>query len=563
MLLRIIKRYTLLVTALCSLLTPCLAKEQNADKQITHLLREAIVARNAQQIDVAMEYCQHALLIDSTNASVHFELFQLYAMCNSHEQAFGHLKKATNQDPNNKYYNEFIAYYYEGFNQLDSAIAVTVRLLHNNPHNESYLLKLSNLYSKTKNYKDALTQYDKLEKISTNDAGIAYMRLSLKIDFAKESPQKLTREAKRCVKKYPEDARFAFLLGNLYEKQRGKLEESCRCYAQSIKTNPFYTKPYKPLANNLLWLGRTNDYKRYLFNTIKSDVALSTKLDVMSYMPSTDTAMVVEAFDSLLLKHPDNAGVYASYAECLLFYNDTTQAMAYLNKSLEYDPQNEDLWMLLLNYTHNHSLESYSNTLDEAIKYNPKSPVLRYNKGIYNLQQGNYTDALNDISEAITLTSASDHQTLSGLWCIKGSLLQDLKRTEEAYEAYEYAIAYNKNNHLALNNFAYLLAINNIDIKRAEALSSEAIKLAPTVATYLDTYAWILYLQGEYTLARFYIEKAVARDDGQFAEIYDHYGDILVQKGESQKAIEAYTKAAELDATYQEAMKQKINNCKE
>ena len=62
-----------------------------------------------------------------------------------------------------------------------------------------------------------------------------------------------------------------------------------------------------------------------------------------------------------------------------------------------------------------------------------------------------------------------------------------------------------------------------------------------------------------YTLARIYIEKAIeiAAKEDISSEYYEHYGDILIMLGETDKAIEQWQKALELDPSL-EIVKKKI-----
>jgi len=61
--------------------------------------------------------------------------------------------------------------------------------------------------------------------------------------------------------------------------------------------------------------------------------------------------------------------------------------------------------------------------------------------------------------------------------------------------------------------------------------------------TFLDTYGWILYEQGSYFMAKIYIEKAIANSkDNPSAEVLEHYGDVLYQTGEDEKALEQWKK---------------------
>ena len=62
----------------------------------------------------------------------------------------------------------------------------------------------------------------------------------------------------------------------------------------------------------------------------------------------------------------------------------------------------------------------------------------------------------------------------------------------------------------------------------AESMSQRTIQAQPDNATFLDTYAWILHLQGQDYLAAFYIQKALrnaAEEDKE--EIEKHYKIIM------------------------------------
>lgn len=84
------------------------------------------------------------------------------------------------------------------------------------------------------------------------------------------------------------------------------------------------------------------------------------------------------------------------------------------------------------------------------------------------------------------------------------------------------------NNLTTLNNYAYLLATTGGDLRQAEQMSLQTIREQPENAVFLDTYAWILHLQGQDTLAGFYIRKALqnARQQDK-REIEAHYKVIV------------------------------------
>jgi len=124
-----------------------------------------------------------------------------------------------------------------------------------------------------------------------------------------------------------------------------------------------------------------------------------------------------------------------------------------------------------------------------------------------------------------------------------GDIYSSMGKKAEAYAAYDSAIVMDEKNVLALNNYAYSLAVDGQNLQKAERMSGIAVQSSPKNAIYLDTYAWVYFKQGNYLLAMMYIEQAYANGGGSNAEMLEHYGDILFMNGEKGKALEIWKQA--------------------
>ncbi|MBQ7997155.1 MAG: tetratricopeptide repeat protein [Paludibacteraceae bacterium] len=78
----------------------------------------------------------------------------------------------------------------------------------------------------------------------------------------------------------------------------------------------------------------------------------------------------------------------------------------------------------------------------------------------------------------------------------------------ELYALYERILELDPGNLLVLNNYAYHLATHKGDLQRAERMSAVTIREEPANPVYLDTYGWILHMQGQDELALFYLRRA-------------------------------------------------------
>ena len=95
-------------------------------------------------------------------------------------------------------------------------------------------------------------------------------------------------------------------------------------------------------------------------------------------------------------------------------------------------------------------------------------------------------------------------------------------------EGYRTVLAMDPGNILMLNNYAYGITLYGGDLKQAERMSQQTVREEPDNPIYLDTYAWILHLQGQDTLAAIYIKRAMENiGDLDDQEIRKHYKKIV------------------------------------
>jgi Tfp pilus assembly protein PilF len=134
---------------------------------------------------------------------------------------------------------------------------------------------------------------------------------------------------------------------------------------------------------------------------------------------------------------------------------------------------------------------------------------------------------------------------------------------DSAYAAYDLALKYNGENINVLNNYSYFLALEGIRLDQAERMMSIVIRKQPDVATYLDTYAWVYFRLGNFSLAKFYQKRALTCEGEQpSATLLEHYGDILYGSGETEEAMEYWKRAAALPDCDSKTLPEKIRTGK-
>ncbi len=71
-------------------------------------------------------------------------------------------------------------------------------------------------------------------------------------------------------------------------------------------------------------------------------------------------------------------------------------------------------------------------------------------------------------------------------------------------------------------------------LELAKQLSGKLVEKYPDNTTYLDTYAWVLYMLKDYQQARKYLEKVAPNSNN--GTILEHFGDVLYKLGETEKS---------------------------
>ena len=158
--------------------------------------------------------------------------------------------------------------------------------------------------------------------------------------------------------------------------------------------------------------------------------------------------------------------------------------------------------------------------IDSIVGYNNVSAMQRYrlNVLLHNTQQ-----AIHEVERYLG-TNPDDYQFLVFRLQLYEQTHQPADKMIVAYEA---VLRLDPRNLMLMNNLAWNLCISDRDLERAEQLSRVTIMKEPTNPIYLDTYAWILYKQGEYETALFYIQRAMEHiDQDTKKEVMSHYKTI-------------------------------------
>lgn len=129
------------------------------------------------------------------------------------------------------------------------------------------------------------------------------------------------------------------------------------------------------------------------------------------------------------------------------------------------------------------------------------------------LAAGRIEPALSRVNAALDQLGDDRSVERVGLMRLRGVLLYQLDRVEEAASAYEDVLALAPNDTQTLNNYAFLLLDTERDLDRAVRLAEQAANQAPANGAVLDTLGWAQFKAGRTDEARMTLQRAATLAD--------------------------------------------------
>jgi len=171
--------------------------------------------------------------------------------------------------------------------------------------------------------------------------------------------------------------------------------------------------------------------------------------------------------------------------------------------------------------------------LEEAVKLNPKRPESYLLMGLTYFQMEQYQEAKAKLEEGILHDPAN-----AELHFNLGTAYDKLNLFDKVVREMEQTLELDPDHADALNYLGYSYADRGINQEQALTLTQRAVALKPHNGYYVDSLAWALYKLGRVEEALEMIQRALSlvSDD---PVIYEHLGEIFLEKEERDKAREA------------------------
>jgi len=527
-------------------------QQDNAQqRKLDYFFYEGVKLKNAGKFDAAFDLFSHCLEIDSTASPVLYELSSFYVEMNKPEKAVGLLQRAVNYAPDNFTYRMALASVSRGLGMFSDASAEYQTLIDKFPDKTDLNYYLAESLTQEGEISKAIEAYDALENSVGMNEAISIQKYKLYNTL--NEPEKAMKEIQKLADKYPMEARYQIVMGDLY-LEKNDTDKALLCYNKAHEIDP--SNPYYivSMANYYEIVGDKEAAETQIRSAlVNNDLDVDTKVNILSryvvrlQQNKQDIEGANTLFKTLLEQHPEETELKLMYGSLLAMQDKTEEARFQFQLVTEMEPDNTGAWQQLLNLSLKaDNMEEVKRICIKCQELFPNAPEYYFYLGIAHYQLKEYDKALETYQAGIRIIDKENTSQLSDFYGQIGDIYYQQKNVTKAYEAYEEALKNNDKNIVVLNNYSYFLTLDKKELKKAERMSAQCIKLQPDNSTYLDTYAWVFFTQGNYTLAKIYIENAISKDSTNSSELADHYGDILYMNGEKEKALEQWKKAKEL-----------------
>ena len=395
---------------------------------------------------------------------------------------------------------------------------------------------LYHLYYQEQDYQKAIDVLERMELIDGQSERISLTKSALYMEM--DEKEKAIASIKSLAEEHPYDLNYKTLYANtLMGNDQLKAQQSLRSY---------FIRTYANEAADSIT-------RRILINKnteINDKVYLLRQMIAENEQAGGDSTEILNTFQEMLQQpepDADIAELRAAYMNLKKMPRDSIASA--LEQVLQIAPDRISPRLQLVQYAwEDNDDERIISLCQAARQYTPEEMAFYYYQGMAYYRKEDTDHALEAFQNGINvINEQSSPEIVSDFYAVMGDLLFQKDREAEAYAAYDSCLQWKPDNIGCLNNYAYYLSLKGNNLERAEEMSYKTIKAEPKNATYLDTYAWILFMQQRYAEARIYIDQTLQNDSTPGAVVIEHAGDIYALNGDLTKAIEYWQQALAQD----------------
>lgn len=512
--------------------------------EYNYALTEATKQKLFGNFNQAVILYLNCLSVNPNSDISNYQLGNIYLMAGDNQKALQYTKRANEIEPSNYWYMLQLAQLYLLNSKIDSARLVFEDIVELWPRKIEINYELARIYNEKGEYNKAMEILNRIEK----EFGISEPISMLKeqIYVKNKEYEKAENELRKLLDVLPEEIKYLGILAELYGTM-GEYEKAEETYQEIFEIEPGNGLAQLSYAEFKRELNQYDEVFRILKTAFRNEtIVIDHKLQVLiEYLQDENDVRrfnteLGELIDDLIEMYPENYKVITIHADYLVKNEKFNEALIEYERVLAVEKSNYFIWeqAIFINSFLGDYEQVYAKTSD-AIKHFPEKPVLYLFNGNALMQKQKHSDAIPVLLKGSSMVK-NNNSLLVQFYSYLAESYHYTQQHIESDSFFEKAILLDQNNMIILNNYSYYLAIRKENLDKARKMSKKTLQMEPGNPTYLDTYAWVLFNDGDNDKAKEYIEKAIQSGGGRDPEILEHYGDILMASGETEKAVQIW-----------------------
>lgn len=513
----------------------------------------------------ALKFFEQSLVLNPGSDAAYYHMAQIVLSTGDFNTGKRYALKACELQPGNLWYNMMMAGIYHQQNNIDSAIICYERAVKGSPEKVDLQVTLAKLYSQNRNFEKARILLNTIdERFGVNEN----TTLSL-IDNLVAEGNYTRAHAKigQLLETDPDNIVFNGYRAGIFRKE-GFPEQAREVYNRLIERNPGNPAIQLSLCEFMLEQKNFDE----LFDLIgivllNGQINKEEKVSLIAELIGNEdilkdhgkkmeiSVMILES------SYPDDDLVILLRPEFLQKAGNNEGAAARLEEIIKANPDNYYAWeKLLLVYYDLKNFGMLQKKGEECATRFNRSVIAKMLFATGALENEDFDVALEELRKADIL--AGDNRELKlQILTMKADVHYRSRNYDDAFRTYEEALKMDNSDLTLMNNYAYYLAEQNMNLKEAEEMAKIVISKETDNNTFLDTYAWVLYKRGKAREAARIMERIISSGEAEDAEYYEHYGYILKSMKKCREAVFNFEKAVSLDET-KSNLREEIENCK-
>ncbi len=516
------------------------------------LFLDAVIERQKGNDAEAFELLQSCSKLNPNASEVQYYLAQYYLKLRNKDKAMACFENAARLDPSNSTFTETLAEMYVSSSRYKEAIDAYEAILANDPSNSYVLEMLFRLYQTEGDYNKAINTLERLEVVEGKSEQITLAKSEI---YTKNGNKEAAiAEMKRLAEYYPNDLNYKGMYGDIL-LQNDDDAGALRIYNEILAEEPDNNRAQLSLRSYFRKNGETEKADSMTMRVLLNK---NTTADAREYLmrqliaeQDSDSLKVLACFNAIQqseFRSADMGLLQVAYMNMIKMSEDSVVKV--LETILAFAPDNASASLQLIGKAwEKDDMDRVLQLTSQSSDYNPEEMAFYYFEGMALYKKEDNEGALEAFKKGVSvINETSNPDIVSDFYSVMGDLYFQKQMKREAYAAYDSCLQWKGDNYGCLNNYAYYLSESGEQLEKAEEMSFKTVKQEPKNATYLDTYAWVLFKLGRYTEAKVYIEQALQNDTVSTSHVlFEHAGDICIMAGYTDKAVEYWSKALQLD----------------